>query len=75
MATIQEKLARLEDIKTRIEVMVASGVDLNSPQAVPLGVEFIKAFDELAQEFGHKILVPLDKKKADFIRPDPATQI
>lgn len=35
----------------------------------PLGVEFVYAFDELAQEFGHKILKPLEKK-ADFIRPD-----
>lgn len=74
MATIQEKLARLENIKARIEMLVASGIELNSPEAVPIGVEFITAFDDLAQEFGHKILVPLEKSKADFIRPDPATQ-
>jgi hypothetical protein len=73
VATIQEKTARLETARKKVEAFVAAGGDLKSPEAVPLGLELLQAFDEVAKEFGPGILKPI-KKPADFIRPDPATQ-
>jgi hypothetical protein len=74
MATFQEKLARFEIAKANVEALVSAGVDLKSEAAVPAGLEFVYAFDDLAQEFGHRILKPLGKK-GNFVRPDPATQL
>ena len=74
MATIQEKLTTFEAAKAEVEALVRAGVDLKSEAAVPAGLKFVHAFDDLAQEFGHKILQPLNKR-GDFIRPDPSTQV
>ena len=60
-------------VKAEVEDLVRAGVDLKSEAAAHVGLRFIHALDDLAQEFGHKILQPLNKK-ADFIRPDPSTQ-
>jgi hypothetical protein len=73
MATFQEKLARFETAKANVEALVSAGVDLKSEAAVPAGLEFVNAFDDLAQEFGHKLLQPL-RQRTDFVRPDPTTQ-
>lgn len=59
MATIAEKLARFENAKETVEVLVAQGVDLKSQAATPAGLEMIYALDQLAQEFGYKILKPI----------------
>jgi hypothetical protein len=72
MATIQEKSARLEAARKKVEDFVAAGGDLKSKEAVPVGMEFVNAFADLAKEFGYEILKPLNKP-ADFIRPDPAS--
>ena len=72
MATIQEKMARLEAAKQKVEAIVATGGDLKSAAAIPTGLEFVNAFADIARDFGYEILKPL-KKPADFIRLDPAS--
>jgi hypothetical protein len=72
MATIPEKTARLEAARKNVEAFVAKGGDLKSPAAVPVGLELVNAFADLAKDFGYEILKPM-KKPADFIRPDPAS--
>jgi hypothetical protein len=59
MATFQEKLAKLEEVRLRMEAMVASGVDIKSPEAVPLGLEFVHAFADCAKDLGYEILKPI----------------
>ena len=61
--TIEEKTARLESAKEKVKQFVDSGGDLKSPEALPLGVEFIEAYDDLAKEFGYEILKPIDKEE------------
>jgi hypothetical protein len=56
-----------------VEEFVAAGGDLTSKEAVPVGIEFVQAFADLAKEFGYNILKPIGKP-GDFIRPDPASQ-
>ena len=56
MATIQEKTARLEAARKKVEAFVAVGVDLKSADAVPLGIEFMDACADLAEDFGYKII-------------------
>ena len=53
--TILEKTARLESLKEKVQRFVDSGGDLKSPEAVPLGVEFVQAYSDLAREFGGQI--------------------
>ena len=60
MPTIQEKTMRLEEIKAKIEALRDAGVDLKSKEAVPLGLEFLHAFDYVAREFGYVIIKPID---------------
>jgi hypothetical protein len=72
MATIQEKTARLEAARKKVEAFVAVGVDLKSADAVPLGIEFMDACADLAEDFGYEIvereisavenLIPIDSK-------------
>ena len=59
MATLEEKLARFKAAQAEIEALVTAGVDLKSKAAVPAGLEFLNAADEVAQELGYKILKPL----------------
>ncbi|MGA1981869.1 MAG: hypothetical protein ABSG84_05295 [Acidobacteriaceae bacterium] len=59
MATLRDKIARLEAANKLLESLVARGVDLKSEEAIPHELELLHAFDDLAQEFGHKILKPL----------------
>lgn len=48
--TLLEKTAKLESLQERVKQFVDSGGDLKSPEAVPLGMEFIRAFDDVAKE-------------------------
>lgn len=59
--TIQQKTAKLEDLGQRLQRFVDIGGDLKSPEAAPLGLEFIKAFNDLSTEFGYEILKPIKK--------------
>jgi hypothetical protein len=56
MATLQEKIARLQAANELVESLVDKGVDLQSMEAVPVGLELLHAFDDLAREFGHPIV-------------------
>jgi hypothetical protein len=72
MATIQERTARLEATRKKAEAFVAVGGDLKSADAVPLGIEFMDACADLAEDFGYEIiereisaaknLIPIDSK-------------
>lgn len=56
---IERKTKRLEAARLKVEEFVAAGGDLNSKAAVPLGLEAVTAFAELAKEFGYEILKPI----------------
>jgi hypothetical protein len=55
-----------------VEAFVAVGADLKSADAVPLGIEFMDACADLADDFGYEIiereisaiknLIPIDSK-------------
>jgi len=72
MATIEEKLARLEASKQSVASFVLQGGDLKSADAVPLGVEFVNASSDVAKELGYDLLRPT-RNNRDFMRPDPAS--
>ena len=59
MATIQEKTERLAAARQKVEEFVSAGGDLKSKAAVPVGLELVYAFSELAKEFGYEILKPI----------------
>ncbi len=73
MSTTQEKLAKLELCKARVEAFVANGGDLNSTEAVPVGMQFVQAFADVAKDLGYDILKPINDK-AGSIRPNTAPQ-
>src|SRR5580658_9718856 len=52
--TLLEKMARLESLQEKVKQFVDSGGDPKSPEAVPLGMEFIRAFEDLAKEFARQ---------------------
>jgi len=73
MATLKEKTARLAAAKKKVDEFVAAGGDLGSKEAVPVGMEFVQAFADVAKDLGYDVLKPI-QKPVDFIRPDPASQ-
>lgn len=73
MATVAEKSARLKIAREKVEEFVAGGGDLASKDGLPVGMEFVQAFADVAKDFGYDILKPI-KKPVDFIRPDPASR-
>jgi hypothetical protein len=72
MATIHEKLARLETIKQRIESFMIQRGDMKSDVAMALGRELGYAANEVAAELGYELIAPI-KNNRDFMRPDPAS--
>jgi hypothetical protein len=48
---LQQKTARLEAAKLKVQQFLDNGGDLKSKEVVPIGVEFIEAFNDLAREF------------------------
>lgn len=62
--SIQEKLARLDSISRSIASFVRQGGNLDSTDSFPLGLELIYAADDIAREFGYRIL------KKPQARPD-----
>jgi hypothetical protein len=40
----------------KVEVFVAAGGDLKSAEAVPIGVELTRSYDDLCKEFGQQVL-------------------
>jgi hypothetical protein len=73
MPTVAEKSARLKIARLKVEEFVAGGGDLGSKEGLPVGIEFVQAFADVAKDFGYDILKPI-KKPVDFIRPDPASR-
>jgi hypothetical protein len=63
MPTIEQKTTRLEAAKQAVDDFVAAGGNLGSKAAVPVGLEFVYAFADLAEEYGHKILKAIEHKK------------
>ena len=59
MATFAEKLRKLEETRLRVEAMVASGVDIKSPEAVPLILDFVHAFADCGKDLGYEIIKPI----------------
>jgi len=51
MPSTQEKATRLQQATTKAQAFLVAGGDLKSAAAVPIGLELIHAYDELAKEF------------------------
>jgi hypothetical protein len=54
--SIEEKLARLDSISRSIASFARQGGNLDSTDSFPLGLELIYAADDIAREFGYRIL-------------------
>jgi hypothetical protein len=63
--SVQGKSNRLETARAKLQQFVDGGGDLKSPQASPLGIEFLYAYDDLAREFGYEILKPTNQAQAN----------
>ena len=61
-AIIQQKTARLEAVRQKIEALVAAGGDLKSPAAFLDGWELVDAFAELAEEFDYEVLISMRER-------------
>jgi hypothetical protein len=61
-AATQQKLARLERARKRIEEFVEQGGDIKSDEAAPLGMELVLAANEVGKTLGYEILKPIEKK-------------
>ena len=53
---LQNKIDRVHEARLKAEHFIASGGDLKSEEAVPIGMELSLAADDLAAEFGHLTL-------------------
>lgn len=59
---IREKTLRLDSVRAKVQAYVDQGGDLKSQEAVPLGMELLRAADDLAQELGYKKAVPKENE-------------
>jgi hypothetical protein len=71
MPTLNEKLARLEEMNRKAQAYLAAGGDPKSDEAVPIWIEYAEASNEVAKEIGYEFLKPIKKRQSDFIGPDP----
>jgi hypothetical protein len=60
MVSFRARLTKFETAKAEVETLEAAGVDLNSEAASSAVLEFMYALDDLAQEFGYRVLKPAD---------------
>ena len=60
MISLRARVAKFETAKAEVEALEAAGVDLNSEDASSAVLEFVYALDDLAQEFGYRVLKPAD---------------
>jgi hypothetical protein len=56
---VMAKMARLEAARQEAEAFVVAGGDLKSKEAVPLGLELVNAFADLATDLGYEIPAPI----------------
>jgi hypothetical protein len=69
MATVDEKTARLNSAHNKMEAFLAAGGKLGSPQSIPVGLEFVNAFADLAKEFGYNLLKEDEGKATAHSQP------
>ena len=67
MASVRQKLKRLEASVQKADDFVAAGGDLKSPAAAPVWMNLMGAFERVAEAFGYEILKPV--KKANSTKP------
>jgi hypothetical protein len=53
---LQVMVERVHEARMKAEQFIEAGRDLNSKEAVPIGMELSLAADDLAAEFGHLTL-------------------
>lgn len=63
MGSIQKKRRGFRKFKRYLRLVGDSGADLKPKEAIPSDLEFFHAFDDLALEFGYKILKPEDNRR------------
>ena len=56
MVSFRARLAKLEQCKADVGALEEAGVELTSEAASSAVLEFIYALDDLAQEFGYKLI-------------------
>jgi hypothetical protein len=53
---LQAKIGRVHAARIKVELFVNAGGDLKSTEAVPIGVELTRSYDDLCNEFGQQVL-------------------
>jgi hypothetical protein len=61
LATIKEKSAQLVRATKRVYDFVEKGGDIKSPEAVPVALEMVERYADLAKDFGDQILKSVKK--------------
>lgn len=64
MASIREKLKRLENTVQKADDFVAAGGDTKSPAAASVWMNLMGAFERVAEQFGYEIPKPVKKDTA-----------
>ena len=64
MPSTRAKTARLQQATANAQAFLDAGGDLKSAATVPIGLELIHAYDELAKEFGEPILKSVERPNA-----------
>jgi hypothetical protein len=59
---LRAKIERAHAARMNVEVFVAAGGDLKSTEALPIGVEFTRSYDDLCKEFGQQVLDEMKPK-------------
>jgi len=62
MASVRQKLKRLEATIRKVDDFVAAGGDLKSPAATPVWMDLMGAFERVAEQFGYEIPKPVKKE-------------
>jgi hypothetical protein len=69
MLTIKEKSARLASATKKVYDYIEKGGDIKSPTAIPVAVEMVERYADLAKEFGDGILKAIKKPGCDVEPP------
>lgn len=64
MASVKEKLKRLQDTAQKASNFVAAGGDSKSRAAAPVWMSLMGAFERVAEEFGYELSKPVRKTDA-----------
>jgi hypothetical protein len=69
MATIKEKAGRLALATKKVYDFVEKGGDIKSPEAVPVALEMVERYADLAKDFGGQILKSIKKPGCEIGSP------